>query len=611
MCGIAGIFNLTEQGDRTESLKRMCDSLRHRGPDDEGYFSDNGIGLGIRRLSIIDVRGGHQPISSEDENLWIVGNGEIYNFSSLREELVKRGHRFSTGSDIEVALHLFEQEGLSGVSRLNGMFALALWDKRRSQLSLIRDRLGIKPLYYYWDGKQLLFSSEIKALFASGLVPKKINRTAVWDYLTLRFIPQPTSIWQNVHKLLPGHTLTISAENPRPSIKSYWEIPHAPVPANGKSLHHYDQEFSDLFLEAVHSHLVSDVPVGVFLSGGLDSSALAAAIKETGRNGLDSFSIAFENSQATDERAFAREVAKWVGLNHHEVTLNRDDFINFLPDFVSYMDEPMADLASIPLYYVARAAARHIKVVMSGEGSDEILGGYHLDQVVRRWELTDWVRVLPQSIRQLLPFGQTLEQKPLVMTNFFSTEEKQKLFKEQITAQDTLDMVREQFRYVRNSEPLQQVLNVWSQSWLVEDILMKADRMTMANSIELRVPFLDHRLVEWSARLPSSLKIGRENGQLVTKRILRRFSTGRLPPAILKRPKLGFPVPAYEWLNGPLKKWSFGLLQAHDFRLEEWFVKKEIQAVLKKGTSGSACFRDQHRLWQLLILELWMRKWLS
>lgn len=633
MCGIAGFVGITPDEDESAHLlQRMCNKILHRGPDDEGYYVDKNVGLGMRRLSIIDLPGGHQPISNEDGTKQIIFNGEIYNFQTLRHQLKIQGHHFTTSSDTEVILHQYEQDGPGCVKKFNGMFAFAIWDESNKTLFLARDRMGIKPLYYYWDGHQFMFASEIKAILASGCIPRVLNEKALWDYLTYRYIPQPETIWENIFKLLPAHTLTFKGDRPEIITHRYWDIPYDGKDAINKSSTAYLQEFEALFLDAVRLHLHADVPVGILLSGGLDSSAVAAAVSEVHNASVHSFSVAFQDSPSTDEREYARQVAEHIGTDHHEIEIDETDFLDFLPRMVYYSDEPLADLASVPLFYVSRLAGQKVKVVLSGEGSDEILGGYNFDQSMNQW---DWVRrfqYLPQGVRQNIvePFinrfgdswkeriqianadpGSHLKQFPRNMTNYLSSAEKQKMFSRPVSFEDSLNIIRTDANQINTRELLHQYLYIYCQSWLVEDLLMKADKMTMANSLELRVPFLDYRLVEWAARAPACVKVGRDGlgRSYVTKRVLRQFADQRLPKEILSRPKQGFPVPAYDWLNKGLKSWATDLLTSHDTRLYRWLQKDPVHQQLKNGIHKDSTSLSQHRLWNLLILELWLRKW--
>ncbi len=631
MCGIAGYLGVPLSAEqRLPLLRQMCQEIAHRGPDDDGYFTDEHAGLGMRRLSIIDLSTGHQPMASEDGSKQIIFNGEIYNYQQLRLGLEQRGHRFKTQSDTEVILRQYEQDGPMCVQKFNGMFAFAIWDTKSKSLFLARDRMGVKPLYYYWDGRKFLFASEIKVLLATGLVPRELNERALWDYLTFRYVPQPQSIWRNVYKLPPGHSLTICLEDSEPRPLRYWDIPYVErsEPRPEEQLLH---EFEELFIEAVRLRLIADVPVGILLSGGLDSSSVAAAVAELHNAQLNSFSVAFRDSPNINELPYARQVAQHVGLNHHEIIIGEKEFMDFLPRFTYFSDEPLADLASIPLFYVSQLARSKIKVALSGEGSDEILGGYDLDLYVKNWDQNVLWQKLPARFREtvvsrftrwfgrewmgnlsLADIPRDLRLMPALanMTNHRTSPAKHILLRQAGDQADSLDIVRTELGRVPASDPLHQLLYVFSQSWLVEDLLMKADKMSMANSIELRTPFLDYRLVEWAARAPSNIKVGKNgNGRYETKRVLRQFARKRLPKEIIDRPKLGFPVPLYDWLSTRLKPWTFDLLASPGAQLHRWFEPVAVRAQVEAGTRPDASTLDRHCLWDLIILEIWMREW--
>lgn len=631
MCGIAGWFRLAvETGERLPLLRAMCDTLVHRGPDDEGTFVGEDVALGMRRLSIVDLAGGHQPMASEDGRVQLVFNGEIYNHDALREALAARGHRFRTRCDTEVVLRQYEDGGLDALAALNGMFAIALWDGRAGALHLLRDRLGIKPLYWAWDGGALVFGSEPKAILASGRVRREVDPLAIWDYLTLRYVPGPHSIWRSMWKLPPGHRLTLRRGDAEPRIERWWDVPLEP-PREGVSEQELDREFAALFTDAVRLRMIADVPVGVLLSGGLDSSAVAAAVARAPGARLSTFCVAFREGGEWDEREYAREVAKWLGTDHQEIVIGAREFTDFLPRYVEYADEPLADLASIPLYYVSRLAREHVKVVLSGEGSDEILGGYDFDRVVAGWEeALRAVRPLDflgegawaVRLRRLVPGARRRESEVLAaldasaaavpshITHYLDSDEKRALLGPGAAHRDSLDVVREPLARAAAAEPLQRMLYAWCQSWLAEDLLAKADRMSMATSLELRVPFLDVRLVEWAARAPRAMKVGRDGaGPLVTKRALRRFARGLLPPRILERRKRGFPVPAYAWLSGPLRDFAHDAIAAPGAKLRGRMDGVALDAALSAGTGPEASVVERHRLWNLLVLELWLRRW--
>jgi asparagine synthase (glutamine-hydrolysing) len=572
MCGIVGIVGPYSQERCVEILKKMNSAIVHRGPDDEGIWAEDGFGFAMRRLSIIDLAGGQQPMWDDKADLGVVFNGEVYNYRALREQLQKKGHSFRTTSDTEVVLKTLVESGLEGIHTWNGMFAVAAWDRRQKKLKLIRDRIGVKPLYYFYDGTNLLFASEIKAILASGLVPRSINRQALWDYLTFRFSPGQETIWTNIRKLSPGHFLEFSP-GAEPSRTRYWHS-HVKVPVQSddyRSQEELEREFEELFLDAVKLRLESsDVPVGVMLSGGLDSSAVAAAAVELGHRNFHTFSVGFEEGGDYSELPYARQVAEHVGANYHEVVIGQQEFLKMLPELVHYSDEPLADLATVPLLAVSRLAQQNVKVVLSGEGSDEILAGYDLDLSVRRWETVRTLQRLPRPLMSLVAAGagvvsSTFSEKaariaelPLAswnrserpyITRYWTQEEKASLWP---IAQklDSERFLAHLYRSANTTDPLQQVLYVYQKSWLVENLLMKADKMSMAASVELRTPFLDYRLVEWANRQPNHAKVRRTGrGTYETKSVLRSFCAQRLPGEILTRPKRGFPVPVNAWLK--------------------------------------------------------------
>ncbi len=628
MCGIVGICHSDER-DLRGRLERMAATIVHRGPDDEGFFSDRGVGLGMRRLSIIDLPGGHQPLASEGNAHWIVFNGEIYNYRSLRPQLMAAGHRFCTHSDTETIVHAFEEYGPECVHHFNGMFAFAIWDVRRRQLFIARDRLGVKPLYYAWDGTTLVFGSEIKAVLASDLVPKELDDEALWHYLTFRYVPAPLTMWRGVRKLPPAHWLTFDPATGSLDVHRYWDIPYD-APSEPMSDSEELEQFTARFHDAVRLRLIADVPVGIFLSGGLDSSAVAAAVNEVHNTSLNTFSVAFHEGGQYDETRYAREVAEKLGTHHHEVRIGLDEFAAFLPEFPWFTDEPLADPASIPLYYVSRLASQHVKVVLSGEGSDEVLGGYNFEQAVTGWErrsrLLRWPRFLRETgpaaafrligrpdlesrirVRNLSPARHNLATVPN-MTRYFSSAEKRRLWPQAPAARDSDDLVRAYYRRAPTQDPLHQMLYAYCQDWLVEDLLMKADKMTMATSIELRVPFLDYQLVEWLASRPAAAKIRRgHGGKHVTKYLLRKYAESRLPRSVIDRPKEGFPTPILPWLRGGLSDMIRRALTGNQSWVASMFDRGVVTEIVDNARRSP---KDGNRAWLLYVLELWAARWL-
>jgi asparagine synthase (glutamine-hydrolysing) len=629
MCGFTGWFrHNVEDSQRAPLLAKMCAVISHRGPDDQGIYSDDHVGLGFQRLSIVDLENGHQPMVSDDGGVVISFNGEIFNHAALRSELIRDGESFRTRSDTEVILKLYQTRGIESIVRLNGMFAISIWDKRQRILHLVRDRLGVKPLYYAQVGDALLFGSEIKAILASELIDRSINHQAIWDYLTFRYVPGPQTIWEGIYKLPPAHRLEISIDDVAPKVSRWWEMPMAP-PVLETSSNEYEEEFQALFEDAVRLRLHADVPVGIALSGGLDSSALVAA---SGARSLHTFSVAFENASDTNELAYAKMVSDAFSTNHHEIIISEKNFLSFLPDFVWHTDEPLADLASIPLYYLSRSARQEVKVMLAGEGADEIFAGYDFDRWARLWDQVAAARAknhngsgllsrlasnfYARSNRDRALAANVLDQRkvaePISMTNLFTSADKLEMLSCGQDWPDSLDIVRNHLVRLGNAEPLNQVLYSYCQDWLVEDLLMKADRMSMANSLEMRTPFLDYRLVEWAGRLPVRLKVGYDaSGRYRTKDILRRYAEPRLPRAIVERPKQGFPVPVYGWLSGSLAAWARETLLDPSAHLAGFFKKNALQEIVKIGTSPDSDSQARHRLWSLLILEIWMRRWIS
>lgn len=627
MCGFVGWFRLdVPVADREPLLRQMSATIAHRGPDDHGTYIDDHVGLGFQRLSIVDLEGGHQPMSAASGQVVVTFNGEIFNHVELRDELVRIGRQFRTRSDTEVILQLYEQWGIEGLARLNGMFAIAMWDKARRTMHLVRDRLGVKPLYFAKVGGALIFGSEIKAILASARMEKSVNRQAVWDYLTYRYVPAPQTIWNGIFKLQPAHRLEVKLDDAEPRVSRWWDMPMG-APESGKHDCDYEEEFRYLFEDAVKLRLQADVPVGITLSGGLDSSAVVAAARE---RSLHTFSVAFADSPDTDELAYARMVSERFATRHHEVVIDEDDFVGFLPDFVWYTDEPLADLASIPLYHVSKLARQHVKVVLSGEGADEVLAGYNFETWAKLWDqaavaktrVSGAMGTMSSLLAPLIPAARRQRElaavitdlrllaDPLSMTNLWSSAEKQQLLAGTDVWPDSLNCVRHHLNRIGEQEPLNQALYSYCQDWLVEDLLMKADRMSMANSLELRTPFLDYRLVEWAGRLPVRLKAGpTATGIYRTKEILRRYAADVLPAEIVERPKQGFPVPVYGWLSAKLAPWATEMLLDSASRISNWLRPDALQGVVRAGTHVDATPLAQHRLWSLLILEIWMRRW--
>ena len=605
----------------------MCDVMAHRGPDDDGYFVQGRAGLGIRRLSIIDLATGHQPISNEDGTLWIVFNGEIYNHALLRERLQARGHRYTTHSDTETILHLYEEYGRDCVQHLRGMFAFAIWDSRQQRLFVARDRLGIKPLYYHVTPERLLFGSEIKVILAFPGVRPAFDRRALPEYLAFGYLSGPNTFYPGIAKLMPGHTLEVE-ESGQLHIRPYWDLKPAQVEA-AKPESYYIQSYRDLLEEAVNSHLMSDVPLGVFLSGGVDSSAVAALMTKIRREPVETFSVGYAE-HAYSELPYARQVAQHLNSQHHEVLLSREEFFDCLPSLIWHEDEPIVWPSSVALYVVARLARERVKVVLTGEGSDETLAGYtRYAFTLRNAALDRYYRgVVPSTLRRGVRdaisssswLNATLRRKlehtflgrdgdswsSFYFDNFFSAfsaAEQEDLLTEELAGElkETTAYASVLSYWEHSSGPmLQRLLYTDIKTYLVE-LLMKQDNMSMAASIESRVPFLDHVLVEFGTGIPQQFQLR----GLAGKRVLKRAVEDLLPHSILYRPKLGFPTPWSGWLAGPQLDVIKNLLLEPRSIERGLFQRAAVERLIEEHRAGH---RDHYdRIWRLLNLELWHR----
>lgn len=625
MCAICGIVNFQE-GDLVESadIVTMTESLAHRGPDDDGYFLEGRVGLGFRRLSIIDVSGGKQPIFNEDGSAAIVFNGEIYNYRDLASRLAIAGHTFKTRSDTETILHAWEEYGEDCVHHLRGMFAFAIWDRRKRRLLLARDRLGVKPLYYYRNDRFLAFASEIKALLEIPGIPAEVDREAFDMYLSLRYVPGPRTMFRNIFRLQPGHILTLEGTQVR--TRQYWDV-HYPEPESNLPSEHYLEQFRELLEESVRLRLISEVPVGVFLSGGLDSSAILATVsKVEGSGGLKTFSVGYERSGAKDEEAnefeYARLAAGAFAADHHEYQLSAREFQDFIPDLVWHLDEPLADPSCIPLYFVSKLAREHVTVVLSGEGADEILAGYGiyprmlaLDRINQGFPVLEHVapwlaRLTPSAAlrRYVRMSGQPMETRYRGVCRGFDIEGKRRLAGEERmreSEQQLQSVFSGHFNAAGNVSPLNRMLYVDTKVWLPDDLLNKADKMTMATGLELRVPFLDHKLVEFAAALPNAAKLGGKGG----KTLLRNAMRGVLPDTIIDRPKKGFPVPLASWLRGPLRQFVRDNLLATEAACVRFVDRRAVVRIVEEHERGR--MDRSQEIWTLLVFEFWHRHFLE
>jgi asparagine synthase (glutamine-hydrolysing) len=622
MCGICGIVNV----DRSEPvdpnlIERMTTVLVHRGPDDDGYFVEGNAGFGHRRLSIIDLGGGKQPIFNEDESILIVFNGEIYNYADLTKELTQLGHKFKSRSDTEAIVHAYEQYGDACVEHFRGMFAFAIWDRRHKRLLVARDRLGIKPLYFYQCDGFLAFASEIKSLLQIPSVSRVVDPDALKSYLTLRYVPGPQTMFMGISKLQPGHLLVMDDRGVR--IRKYWDLEYRSGEA--MSSEDYLGRFQELLEESVKLRLVSEVPLGVFLSGGLDSSAILAVMsKLRERERIKTFSIGYDVPTAQQEKVnefeYARLAANSFGAEHHEFKLTAEDFRDSLSDLVWYLDEPLADDSCIPLYFIARLARKHITVVLSGEGADEILAGYG---IYKRMMAVDaayesFPRLTPWVARRLASLFQgqvcrryarwatlPMEQRYRGVSMGMPAELQDQLLGRQYGQTSADAAFHSCIHAVPQKDVLNRMLYADAKIWLPDDLLLKADKMTMANGLELRVPFLDHKLVEFAATLPADLKLKGRTG----KYLLREAMKNVLPKRIIHRPKRGFPVPTGSWLRKELKDFVHDTLLANDAACRGYMNSSVIEKIVREHEQGTENRRQE--IWTLLIFEIWHKLFIS
>src|SRR3989442_2808935 len=623
MCGICGVAGGGSEG--RELVQRMCSTLAHRGPDDEGSIQLDGVTLGMRRLSIIDLAGGHQPIHNEDSKVWVVQNGEIYNHLELRDQLVAAGPSFYTQSDTEVLVHGYEQWGEGLVERLNGMFAFALLDRPRGLLVLARDRMGIKPLHYAIDGRRLVFASELKALLCDPALRRGIDPAALDQYLALEFVPSPSSIVRGISKLPPAHTLTWSAADGKHRLRRYWtpDLAAGEGDVKPRSLDEHCEELRSVLRESVRKELISDVPLGVFLSGGIDSSAVAAMMSQLGSEGK-SFSVGFQD-RSFDETPYARQVAGHLGTEHRELTLEPAMLLGLIPKLPTLLDEPLGDASIIPTYLLSEFTRRHVKVALGGDGGDELFGGYPTLQahrlagyylrapaLLRRAIVEPLVQRLPVS-RGNLSFdfrakrfvsgaAHPVAERHRRWMGSFASEERTALLSREVRAS-----LRDAYGgdEVGSYDPLNQVLMMDMRLYLENDILVKLDRASMMASLEGRVPLLNNDFVAYATSLPLRMKLRGMRSKFLFKRALR----GVLPDRILNRPKKGFGIPVAEWFRGPLKEQMLSVLAPDRLSREGFFEPRAVRELIDDHLAGRRDNRKQ--LWTLFTFQLWRQGYVS
>ena len=624
MCGIAGklLFNPERHVIRPE-IEAMIHPIAHRGPDGHGVFLDGPVGLGHLRLAIIDVDGGPQPMENEDGSVWIVFNGEIYNFLALREVLIARGHKFRSRSDTEVIIHLYEEYGVECLQQLRGMFAFAIWDKKLRRLFVARDRVGIKPLYYCQSREAFYFASEFKAIIADPAVSREINQDALRRFFSFSFVPGETTPFQSIQKLQPGHYLLADGE--KITVRRYWDLEFNRNRAD-RTFEQVVEELYELLRSTVRDHMMADVPVGVLLSGGVDSSAVLSFAVQGTEKKVKTFTVGFDGNQVVDERPYARLAAERFGTDHHEITITADDFWNFLPAYVRHMEEPVCEPPAVALHYVSELAKKHVKVLLSGEGGDEAFAGYpnypHLLRLDRiRRILGPLARPAGATAaaagnvfgsEKMQRYGSALG-RPLAdyyfsrragPTSFFNQNSLRLFTPEFISATSAASPAAFMEKLLASKKDwplLDQMLYADTNTWLPDDLLVKADKITMASSLELRVPLLDHKVLEFAASLPQEYKVQGQD----TKRALKAAFARVLPREVLTRKKVGFPVPYNGWLRGPLASRVRDILLSERAAARGIFRRGKIELLLKEHEQTG----DYPQIvFSLLVAELWYRE---
>ncbi len=624
MCGICGIYYPDGRSVDLKRLKAANDLIIHRGPDDEGFHAEDGLGLAMRRLSVIDLNTGHQPLSYADNSLWIVFNGEIYNFQELKKELEAEGFKFKTHSDTEVILALYQKMGDQCLSRLRGMFAFALWDKSKKRLLLARDRIGKKPLVYHQNANFIAFASEMRCLFALENISREVNPEAIDLFLSLQYIPSPQSIYAEVKKLPPGHKLIY--QNGQTTIEPYWELPLGQSPLQ-ISVEEAKSRIREKLKESVKLRMISDVPIGAFLSGGIDSSIIVALMSELSSRPVKTFSIGFDEKEFS-ELPFARQVAKKYGCEHTEFIVS-PKMAEILPKLAWHYGEPYADPSALPSYYVSRETRKHVTVALNGDGGDENFAGYVRYFAMKLGRTFDHLprpalgalKMAAENLPEYdAPYGffwrlkrffrsavfSDLPNRHLKMAGFFSEEDKEGLYQSDFLKRlgqsqgEAARYFANFFSRAQKEDFLNKLLYVDFKTYLPECLMTKMDIASMANSLEARSPFLDHEFVELVFRLPGSLKLKGLRGH---KWILKEAFKDKLPPEILNRKKMGFGIPLGAWFRGPLKDfWRAHVLSPEALK-RGYFEEKTLRRIWEEHQSGR---RDHgYRLWALLMLELW------
>jgi asparagine synthase (glutamine-hydrolysing) len=623
MCGICGELSLRPgEPPLAATIQTMCRAMHHRGPDDDGQYVDEQVALGSTRLAIIDLASGRQPVHNEDRTIWIVFNGEIYNFPTIRRQLEQLGHSFYTRSDTETIVHAYEEFGSECVQHLNGMFAFAIWDRRKDELFLARDRIGIKPLFYTLTDRSLIFGSELKVILAHPLVKRKIDLVSLNEYLTFEYVPTPRSIIKDVRKLPPGHFMTVRGG--RIDVRPYWDVRLEQSETGRKSSAEYERELINRLHSSVRKELLSDVPIGVLLSGGIDSSALTAIAASAYPGTLRTFTAAFEDT-SFDESRYARLVAERVGTDHYEFTLTADDLLAVIPRLGELVDEPIGDSSFVPTFLLCQLARQHVKVVIGGDGGDELFAGYPTYQAHRLIEYYE--RLVPGYVRRTI-IPMLVQRVPTSFDNMsldfklkrfiagrgiplgwrhhqwlgsFTPVLKRELLQPwaQVEERDTFEIVSQHQDRCSAEQSVNRLLYWDMKMYLEGDILPKVDRASMASSLEVRVPLLNHTFVEWVTAVPHDVKLR----GLTTKYLFRKSLRRVLPPVITERRKKGFNIPVAKWLLGPLRELVEDTLAEDRLRSDGFFDPRCVRRLLDEHYAQQADHRKL--LWTLLVFQLW------
>jgi asparagine synthase (glutamine-hydrolysing) len=620
MCGIAGIaYSNHDRRVDTDTLVRMTRAMAHRGPDGEGYFHGGHVGLGHRRLSIVDLSGGAQPMYNEDRSVVVTYNGEIFNFADVKRELESKGHTFANNCDTEVIVHAYEEYGAACPTHFRGMFAFAIYDANRRRLFLCRDRMGIKPVYYTFTDGTLYFASEVNALL------KALGRRATVDdqnldfYLSLGYVPGSETMFKDIKKLEPGHTLTF--EQGRIEIQQYWNLEdRQPLKLTFEEAR---ERFTEMLRETIRMRLMSDVPLGAFLSGGLDSSAVVATMSRFMNEPVKTFSVGYADDPASSELEYARKVANHFKTEHHEFILNSEDFFESLDLLLAHIEEPIVESAAVALYRLATLARKHVTVILSGEGGDEILAGYPLYQIMPKVDRAHaWLGNVPRPLLHLAARGLASEKHlkyadwmsaPLAQRYWGISSDVTPWIKRRMYGEALLDgggdrvsdYFAKLFHSMPNSTALRRMTYVDLKTWLPDDLLVKADKMTMAASLELRVPLLDHKLLEFATALPDQYRLNGNQGKYLLKKVME----AELPHDIIYRKKKGFPVPVAKWFRGELYDRTSEILLDRQATDRRYYRQDYVEGVLKRHRSGKEDL--SRRIFSLLTLEMWHRKYVD